>query len=344
MKKILALALALLLVMGMTGALAVTSTNTKMEDVPTDKLLDASATTNTVTITKQYALAGTNASNPSDTLKFTVTGQAVTEATQGTTCPDITIEDVTVAEGAASASVIVKLPRYERVGVYTYTIREQDTNVAGVTYYDKDITLVVTVVGVGSGESYALKAVPAVHCETTGDKTDSFTNKYDAGSLSVKKIVTGNLGDHEKVFNFTVTFTATAGDKVNAPITWTDDGTAKTVAPGDWTKAEGAESYTATADITLKHDETIQFDNIPAGTQYSIVETEANQDGYTTTSTRESGAIATAATAAAEFTNHKERNVDTGVTLDSLPYILLLAAVAAGAALLMARRRRSRED
>ena len=44
------------------------------------------------------------------------------------------------------------------------------------------------------------------------------------------------------------------------------------------------------------------------------------------------------------FTNHKEQTPDTGVILDSLPYVLILAVVALGAAGVVIRRRRSRED
>ena len=44
------------------------------------------------------------------------------------------------------------------------------------------------------------------------------------------------------------------------------------------------------------------------------------------------------------FTNTKNVVPDTGVILDSLPYVLILAVVALGAAGVVIRRRRSRED
>ena len=40
------------------------------------------------------------------------------------------------------------------------------------------------------------------------------------------------------------------------------------------------------------------------------------------------------------ITNNKDIDVDTGVSLDSLPYILVLAAVAVIAAVLFVRKRR----
>lgn len=70
---------------------------------------------------------------------------------------------------------------------------------------------------------------------------------------------------------------------------------------------------------------------------------EMAADGYTTTSTNETGRISAAEQTAA-FTNTKNGFVDTGVILDSLPYVLMLAAVLGGAAAMVARRRRGAED
>ena len=103
MKKILALTLVLLLALSAACALA--------ESAQSDagRLLSAEATDNTVTITKEYTINGTNAVNPADTLQFTVGDGVMTEATAGTTAPAISVADVQVAQGASSASVVVAL-------------------------------------------------------------------------------------------------------------------------------------------------------------------------------------------------------------------------------------------
>ena len=44
------------------------------------------------------------------------------------------------------------------------------------------------------------------------------------------------------------------------------------------------------------------------------------------------------------FTNHCGLKPDTGVLLDTLPYIVILAVVAGGVALLMLRKRRKEDD
>ena len=46
----------------------------------------------------------------------------------------------------------MNLPEYTSVGVYTYTLKETDNKTAGVTYYSKDIKLVVTVIQGEDGE------------------------------------------------------------------------------------------------------------------------------------------------------------------------------------------------
>ena len=44
------------------------------------------------------------------------------------------------------------------------------------------------------------------------------------------------------------------------------------------------------------------------------------------------------------FANNKEATPDTGVLLDSLPYVVILAVVVLGAALVIVRRRKHRDD
>ena len=334
MKKLVSVLLVLVLVLSLgISALAV------------ETQYDASKDDNVVTITKTLTAngpEGTTVQYPGDTLTFTASAGTVTNATAGTTAPALpAIPSVTVAEGDATATINVTLPVFTTVGVYTYTITENDTNVAGVTYHTDAITLVLTVI-----DQDGKKVVAAVHCEAAGQdgfdsttygqgtKTDVFENIYNAGSLNVSKTVAGNFGDKEKEFNFTVTFTAPSGDTVNSTITY---GT-NTIAPSAW--SEG----TASASITLKHGESVQFDNVPAGVTYKVVEAEADQDGYTTTKTGDTGTIAAKTVSEAAFTNTKETTPDTGIALDVLPYALIILAVLSAAAMMIVRKRSSAED
>lgn len=102
------------------------------------------------------------------------------------------------------------------------------------------------------------------------------------GSLTVSKTVSGNAGDTEKDWIFTV-----------ALDDHTIDGTY-----GDMTFNDGI------ATVTLKHGQTATATELPTGTKYTVSEDAANEDGYTTSSTGASGSITTAGATVA-FTNTK---------------------------------------
>ena len=103
----------------------------------------------------------------------------------------------------------------------------------------------------------------------------------DVGSLTVTKTVGGDAGDQTKDFNFTVTLSDTS---INGTIS-------------------EMEFTNGVANFTLKHNER-KTTGLPAGITYNVAETEANQDGYTTTSVGESGTIMAEGTTAA-LTNTK---------------------------------------
>lgn len=294
----------------------------------------------TVTITKEYNATNSGTTSPAETFGFTIANTSVTDAADGITAenmPTPSIGTVGYAAGDAGTAekakeITVTLPEYTSVGIYTYTIKETAGTTAGVTYYGDDITLKVTVI-----EQNGKIRVAAVHTEEAGGtKSDSFANTYSAGSLSVKKNVTGNLGDQSKEFNVTVTFTAPEGKEVKEAISYMDGDTSKTIPATAWNNG------TAIAVIGLKHDETVTFTNIPYGVTYTVVEDDYTSDGYDAASytfSDQQKKIDTASDSV-EITNNKTGEVDTGIRMDSLPYILALALVLGFAVVMFARRRR----
>lgn len=183
------------------------------------------------------------------------------------------------------------------------------------------------------------------------DRVVKFYAQYVSNTqqLTVSKTVTGLLGDTGKTFTFQL-----KDAKSNAVIIDTADDTAITMTGNAaWTGTDGK--------FTLKHGDTITFNKLPVGT-YDVY--ELNDEGalqhYQTTWTGadtvqttpiEGGAerIATVTIGAdgaktLAFTNHCKLIPDTGVLLDTLPYIVILAVVAGGVALLMLRKRRKEDD
>ena len=110
------------------------------------------------------------------------------------------------------------------------------------------------------------------------------------GSLTVSKTVEGDAGDRQKDFNFTVTLSD--NKTVNGTF-------------GDMEFRDGA------AVFVLKHGESKTAIGLPAGVTYTVAETEANQDGYATTSEGTEGTIIQGEESEVKFTNTK--NITTPV-------------------------------
>ncbi len=341
MKKLISLMLALMLVFSLATVAMADEGGDSEPTTPTDMT--------SVTITKNYETANTGTKSPGEEFKFTIQKTSVTDAADGVTInnmPIPTIGTVTYSAGEAgtatkSKNITVTLPEYTSVGIYTYTIKETAGATAGVTYYGNDIRLVVTVIQGDNGKV----RVAAVHTEIPTDdnqtpaKSNTFSNVYSAGSLSVKKTVTGNLGDQTKPFTVTVEFTAPGGKTVGEAISYTDDAVGKTIATTDW------KNGVASVDITLKHDETVTFTNIPYDVTYTVTEVDYTSDGYKAAAYAydDSNKKIDSVSENVTITNEKSVTVDTGITLDSLPFVLILAVCAGAVVLFVIKRRNSVE-
>lgn len=334
MKKILSLALALVLVLSMnTVAFATGGEGTTYNDM------------STVTLTKEYKRINDGTTSPAETFTFSnLTCTKVTDAAADvttSTAPLPTIDNVSYDAGEAGGNnkekeITINLPTYTSVGVYTYTFTETDGGTAGVTYRSDAITLVVTVI-----EQNGKVRVAAVHTEGEDEtKSGAFNNEYSAGSLSVKKNVTGIMGDKKKEFTVKVTFNAPEGDTVREAITYVDGTETKTIGK-DWTGSKEV-------DITLKHDETVTFTNIPYGVTYTVEENNytANNGGYDAPSYNfdDSNKKIDSASESVTITNNKGGTIDTGINMDSMPYILLLAVACMGLFVFFSKKRMMREN
>lgn len=207
-----------------------------------------------------------------------------------------------------------------------------------------------------------------------GSKDDGFTNTYTTYDLTLTKNVTGNQGDRDKFFKFTVEISnAVPGTVYDVVIP--DDGPAETdLAEGEslddpgrnvnlseLTVREPEEPNTTgsvTATYYLKHGQSIVIQGLTSDTAYTITETGYSTDGYTTSNTVQVGdgdatkseTLTTgektmgAGDNVVTFTNDKQGTVPTGILLETAPYLILGAVVVAGLVVLFAtRRRRSRE-
>ena len=140
------------------------------------------------------------------------------------------------------------------------------------------------------------------------------------------------MGDREKEFTVTVTFDAPEGKTVKSDITY-NNGAQTGAVTFD-------ENGHASVNIKVKHGSTVTFNNIPYGVMYKV--TEETPADYDVSYEKDEDVIGAASTDCT-ITNNKEGKVDTGIVLDSMPYVLLLAVACMGLAVLMTKKRASRE-
>lgn len=222
---------------------------------------------------------------------------------------------------------------------YTYYFAE-DVSKADVNGYRRTNTLVDGVEGTTGSVTMN---------KEHSNQSITFSNFYEKSTADVAltKHVTGLMGDTHKEFAFS--------------ITGLDDSDAM-LENGDL------------SNFTLTHNGSVILKNVPVGPVFAVVETLGTDSGYETKATGYDTAVTDASRTfyyklvlkdgkqvlvacdangnnemeqdglAITVTNHCTLKPDTGVLLDTLPYIVILAVVAGGVALLMLRKRRKEDD
>lgn len=155
--------------------------------------------------------------------------------------------------------------------------------------------------------------------------------KQSTVTLKITKTVTGNFGDKSKAFQFSMQV---------------DGGNSFELIANGTALAKGSQSdYT----FSLKDGENIVIEGMPVGKKIVLAETNAEQYTVSFNDTVETNRNYVNEKGLKEnttinVTNHRNVSPDTGVFVDSLPYILIIACVAGVAALFLIRRRKKRED
>ena len=108
----------------------------------------------------------------------------------------------------------------------------------------------------------------------TTPQTINVVNTREVVDLKIEKVVAGNVADSGKPFSFTLTLESSTPLLANAYGN-------TTLNPTPSVEVENG-TYTYTANFTLKHEDTITFTNIPAGTTYTVTEADYKADGYLT--------------------------------------------------------------
>ena len=300
-----------------------------------------------ITITKEYNAVNEGTKAPAETFQFAVENVSVTDAAAGITAenmPKLTVGNAFFNEEVTdigTADIKVTLPEYGSVGIYTYKITETASNTAGVTYDSSPVYVKVTVTRGEDGNlvySTAVRKGEEDAAEKVGDGDDNtaFTNTYSAGSLSITKKISGNLADEDKYFDVTVRLTGDGSSE------YAD---AYTVTGGSYEENPTTIAVGTPAAFKVKANDTIKIENLPYGVTYTVEEADytGENGGYEPaqyTFNDENKTIDSEADTVT-ITNAKAAGeIDTGINMDSMPYILIFAGVVVIAAVMIVRRRR----
>lgn len=301
-----------------------------------------------------FKLANGGTISPEETFTFTFSNGTVTDAANGVSAPAISPVTVRFLEREASTTGVSKqvtVPlsgiAWPSVGIYTYDVNQTAGSTSGVSYDNKTLKMKVTVAldeNAGDDAKYYVAFVTTTIADGDGDgitdvKSGSFENTYSAGSLAVTKNVTGNMGDRNKYFDVKITV-SDGEDGKNYPDSYTVTGGSDVSNPA--TIKAGTETT-----FKFKDGDTINIANLPYGVNYKVVETDYSGEGYETNysvvNVNTDGAVVDSINETVTITNNKGAVVDTGIALDSLPYVLLLAVSVVGMAAFVMKKRAERE-
>ena len=225
-------------------------------------------------------------------------------------------------EQAFAFSAVFRLPEDftgEADGVYgTYTAAGSDEaepieftdGTAEVTFTLRDGER-IEFAGLPGGTDYRIAETDAYgHLSTSTGETGeipagtmaaaAFVNTREDdpfAGLRVLKTVSGTDGETGRAFHFTVTL---ADDSVNGTY-------------GDMEFVNGA------AQFALRDGEARTATGLPAGIGYTVTEEEANQDGYTTTVTGNTGTLEAGVTAQAAFDNARDKKAEPTPSAEPTP-------------------------
>ena len=333
-------------------------------DINADSSVGQAAPGGTLNIAKTYTVNHGSFNSESVNLELVpfgegdyvhVTKSSETDANAERMLPTFTAD--ADADATNGGSIVMNVPNYTKVGVYTYQVKEKDGDTLGMTYDPKTYTLQV-IVG-NKIENDQIVAGGEKVCYVTmldgTTKQNSVKNTYNAGTLNITKTVQGNMGDRstDTKFDFVATFKVPTGKTLRSDI----------VLPKGYTINWNSTKTEGTVNFKLSHNETFSVQNLPKDIGYSVVEMNGEaalaNNAYITNAAGENtyqvsydnfvnGTVGTAEMTdenviATNITNTWGSTIDTGVILDNAPYILMLAVVAGGAMTLVIKKRREEE-
>ena len=255
---------------------------------------------------------------------------------------------------------------FPHAGVYKYTITESASDYDGIT--NDNVTTRDLYVYVRD-DNGTMEVYGAVVKGQNADKTDRFTNTYlgggtdsDMNEVAIEKAVTGEMGSKENQFAFSLVISGPDGEKYKAEY--------QKLEGNDWTTdtSKGTNgiieitSKTPFTGMTLADSERLYIYGLSDEDVYTIIETDAEQDNYTTSVTgnvtgedtytemegqgdsavydKVVGSVNpdTSEVKTIKYTNNRDAVSPTGIAMNVAPYALLVVVAVAGCFVFLRKR------
>lgn len=305
-------------------------------------------------VTKTWTAASNAQLNDTETFTYDLTW--VRSDAQGTNTPtdfrnfgtktvNLTSTWKTSADGGATATANLTAAQlfgdtnFAAPGTYVFHLKEEQGSNPNITYSMAEYDIYVVVSWPDDYPTHATPVIKSIKAhDAQGKKTDtaSFTNSAAANAgLTISKTVAGTAANTTDSFDYTLSVSGASGSYT---VTKSDGTTAILTAGTDYS-------------FSLMHDQNIVVANLPVGATYTVTETDtdyeesnkidnvASNDGHVASGTIKDGGDTVA------YKNTKGFGPDTGITMNTLPFVAVgVVAVAGGAALVISRRRHAGED
>ena len=247
-------------------------------------------------------------------------------------------------------SVSITLPdtSFTKPGVYRYEISETNSNLPGVTYDSNptrylDVFVVANANNVLSVDSYVLRdaattiGIDGKYTTDPDDKSSGYINTLTQYDFDFSKTISGNQGDKNKRFNFTLNITdANPG---TYPVVTND-------VTGNPTSITVGANGTATGEYSLTNGSTVQVIGLNAGAVCTVTE---DAEDYTAThrhdsgnavSGNSSGAVTLNSDHSVAFTNTRNGIIPTGIIMTIAPFAIGICVFGAIIIFIICRRKR----
>ncbi|CYU97543.1 QVPTGV class sortase B protein-sorting domain-containing protein [Streptococcus suis] len=273
---------------------------------------------------------------PNTTFTFTISGVS---SENGTTKDGLTVHEGltagletsktvsytnkdTIASKEQTVAFDFSRVNYPTPGIYRYKVTETAGNTPGVSYSDQKY--VVDVYALSEGDAIKPKYIISRQEGSDTKEPIKFNNGLKTTALTISKKVTGNAGDKNKDFGFTITLKADShyenGSKIFAKF---NDKTGKST---DKELSIGENQF------TLKDGESLSIDKLPIGITYKVEENKSEDYKVSAELTENNQAkpynlgedIKSDATSdAIVVTNNKNIDTPTGVAMTIAPYAVM---------------------